>query len=65
MLDCNINSIYAEVRQFAEGFGNLGSFAYIETKGFQATCFRAEHPYSLMILEQACGDPFTTFTSSK
>ncbi|KAG9588115.1 hypothetical protein KCU77_g7467, partial [Aureobasidium melanogenum] len=42
MMDFNINSIFAEVREFAEAFGNVGSFAYIETKGFQAPRFRAE-----------------------
>lgn len=42
MMDFNINSIFAEVREFAEAFGNVRSFAYIETKGFQAPRFRAE-----------------------
>ncbi|KAH0371565.1 hypothetical protein KCU65_g1688, partial [Aureobasidium melanogenum] len=42
MMEFNINSIFAEVREFAEAFGNVRSFAYIETKGFQAPRFRAE-----------------------
>lgn len=39
MMDSNINSIFAEVREFAEVFGNVRSFAYNETKDFLTLCF--------------------------
>lgn len=52
MMDFNINSIFAEVREFAEAFGNVRSFAYIETKGFQAPRFRAEY-FSVKSAESA------------
>ena len=55
MMDFNINSIYAEVRQFAEAFGNVRSFAYIESKGFQAPRFRAEF-FSVNAAENAVAD---------
>jgi hypothetical protein len=43
MMDHNLQVIFAEVREFAEQFGTLRSFAYIEIQGFQAPHFRAEY----------------------
>jgi hypothetical protein len=42
MMDFNIQTIYAEVRDLAAAFGPVRSFAHIETKDFQAPRFRAE-----------------------
>jgi hypothetical protein len=42
MMDFNSQTIYAEVRELAAAFGPVRSFAYIETKGFQAPRFRTE-----------------------
>jgi hypothetical protein len=42
MMDFNIQTIYAEVRELAAAFETVRSFAYIETKGFPAPRFRAE-----------------------
>jgi hypothetical protein len=43
MMDFNIQTIYAEVRDLAAAFGPVRSFAFIETRGFQAPRFRAEY----------------------
>ena len=43
MMGFNLRSIFTEVREFAEHFGNIRSFGYIESKGFQAPRFRAEY----------------------
>jgi hypothetical protein len=43
MMDFNLQDTFAEVREFAEQFGPVRSFAYIENQGFQAPRFRAEY----------------------
>ena len=42
-MDFNLPAVFAEVRGLAEAFGPVRSFAFIETKGFQAPRFRAEY----------------------
>jgi hypothetical protein len=54
MVDFNIQTIYTEVRALAAAFGPVRSFAYIETKGFQAPRFRAEY-FSVKSAEEAVG----------
>lgn len=43
IMDFNLPAVFAEVRGLAEAFGPVRSFAFIETKGFQAPRFRAEY----------------------
>jgi hypothetical protein len=54
MLDFNVQTIYTEVRELAAAFGPIRSFAYVETKGFQAPRFRAEY-FSVKSADEAVG----------
>jgi hypothetical protein len=55
MMDFNLEAIFAEVREFAEQFGPVRSFAYIETKCFQAPRFRAEY-FSVKLADSVIAD---------
>ncbi|CAD0109878.1 unnamed protein product, partial [Aureobasidium uvarum] len=43
MIDFNLHSIFDEVRALARELGDVRSFAYVDSKGFQAPRFRAEY----------------------
>ncbi|KAI4716730.1 hypothetical protein E4T48_07034, partial [Aureobasidium sp. EXF-10727] len=66
MVDFNLHSIFDEVRSLANALGDVRSFAYIDSKGFQAPRFRAEY-FSVKEAEAAIAmsvqqdAPFTSF----
>ncbi|KAI5208502.1 hypothetical protein E4T39_01388 [Aureobasidium subglaciale] len=54
MMDFNLPMIHAEVREFADAFGNVRTFSYIEPKGFEAPRFRVEY-FSAKSADSAAG----------